>query len=103
MVDGSRSRDEILPNDMPPMPGRTAAGQDELARRWPQLNDDDWTHLPIIRPGDRLEPGETYFDLNNPEQGPIDGSRAGKATDQNRYVAKSKLDPAIWNIFVSDQ
>jgi hypothetical protein len=105
MVEGSTSREEILPNDMPPMTGRTwtAGEQDEFTRRWPELNDDDWAHLPIVRPGERLEADETYFDLNRPDRGAISGSNAGEATEENRYVTKSKLDPAIWDIFVSGQ
>jgi hypothetical protein len=105
MAGESAGRESIAPNDMPPMTDRSqaASDQDALARRWPQLNDDDWAHLPIVRPGDTLEQGETYFDLNNPDQGSIQGSGSVEATEQNRYVAKGKLDPAIWSIFVSGQ
>jgi hypothetical protein len=68
----------------------------ELAARWPELNDDDWEHLPIIPVGDHLEPGKTYFDLNHPERGTFKALGRQEVTGDNCFVAHDDLDPALW-------
>jgi hypothetical protein len=75
----------------------------QLAERWPELNDDDWTHLPIVRLGDNLEPGKAYFDLKHPERGTFKALGRQEATEDNRFVAEDELDPNIWKFFVGDQ
>jgi hypothetical protein len=71
----------------------------ELAGRWPQLNDDDWAHLPIVPVGDFLEPGKVYFDLNHPERGVFRALGRQEATGDNRFVAQDDLDPNLWETF----
>ncbi len=71
-----------------------------IHERWPELNDDDLEHLPILRPGTSLEQGSTYFDLNNPDQGPIKAIGGQTATTANRYIAKNQVDPYLWNRLV---
>ncbi|MFL5760071.1 MAG: hypothetical protein ACJ789_10040 [Thermomicrobiales bacterium] len=93
-----------MPSERSQTNAQTPADEmDALARRWPELNDDDWAHLPVVRPDERLTSGATYFDLNDPERGPFQASDSQEATAENRFVAKDKLDPAIWNVFVSPQ
>jgi hypothetical protein len=75
----------------------------QLAERWPELNDDDWAHLPIILPSDHLEPGKVYFDLNHPERGTFKALGRQEVTEDNRFVAEDDLDPNLWSIFVGDR
>jgi hypothetical protein len=75
----------------------------ELATRWPELNDDDWAYLPIIPSGAYLEPGKAYFDLNHPERGTFKALGRQEVTEDNRFVAQDDLDPNLWSIFVGDR
>jgi hypothetical protein len=95
--------DGMLHQDMGASERQTHAESQELAARWPELNDDDWAHLPMVPIGDHLEPGKLYFDLNHPERGTFKALGRQEVTEDNRFVAQDNLDPNLWAIFTGDR
>jgi hypothetical protein len=75
-----------------------------LHERWPELNDDDLAHLPVLRPGTQLEQGSVYVNLADRQAGAFKAMGGQKAEEGDRIVAKRQVDPYLWNRIVpSDQ
>ena len=56
--------------------------------------------LPILQPGDKLEPGEIYLDLRHPGEGPFRALEGQEAGHGNSYIAQGNLAPNFWNQLV---
>jgi hypothetical protein len=82
---------------------QTQIDSQERTARWPELNDDDWAHLPIVPVGDYLEPGKVYFDLNHPERGTFKALGRQEVTTDNRFIAQDDLEPNLWATFTGDR
>jgi hypothetical protein len=81
----------------------SAARTDKFVHnRWPDLNDDDLAHLPVLHPGTALEQGSVYFDLSHPERGPFKAIGGQSAEEGDRIVAKNQVDSYLWNRIVPD-
>jgi hypothetical protein len=77
-----------------------AGDEQQVQERQPPLTQDELAHLPIVKPGDQLEPGGVYFDLDHPERGPFRALSGQQAGTGNRYVARRDVDHQLWNRLV---
>ena len=82
---------------------RTAHDIKVLHRRFSGLADDDLRQIPVLAPGDRLEQGATYFDLNDVDRGEFTATGNMEAGRDNYYVPKAEVDYQLWNRLVGVQ
>ena len=76
---------------------RTAHDIKDLHRRFSGLADDDLRQIPVLPPGERLQQGATYFDLNDADRGEFTATGDMQAGPDNYYVPKSEVDHHLWN------
>ena len=79
---------------------RTAHDLKDLHRRFSGLADDDLRQIPVLAPGDRLQQGATYFDLNDADRGEFRATGDMVAGPDNYYVPKAEVDYQLWNRLV---
>jgi len=100
---GDASVDAHFPPEQDWLPTWRIDGPDELPvdqTRGAHVSLTGEARLPILQPGNNLEPGEIYLDLRHPGEGPfraLDGQATG---DGNSYVAQGNLAPDFWNQLV---
>ncbi len=68
--------------------------------RGPTLTLTGEKRLPIVRPGEPLEPGGIYLDLRNPGRGPFRSLEGQMAGEGNAYISQGDLPPDLWNQLV---
>jgi hypothetical protein len=73
-----------------------------IHERWPELNDDDLAHLPVLRIGTALEQGSVYFDLSDPQRGPFKAIGGEMSEEGSRIIAKNQVDYVLWNRLVKE-
>jgi hypothetical protein len=59
------------------------------------MSDDDLKLLPIWK-GTRLEAGQTFFDLDNPERGPFVATDDTGPTTDHTYVCRRDVPEDVW-------
>lgn len=68
--------------------------------RGPTLTLTGEKRLPIVPPGEALEPGGIYLDLKNPALGPFRSLEGQMAGEGNAYISQGDLPPDFWNQLV---
>jgi hypothetical protein len=61
------------------------------------LTDADLKQIPILPPGNRLEQGATYLDLQSPRRHEFKARGDMVAGPDNWYVPKDRVDYELWN------
>lgn len=85
-------------------PGRSprhAIGGEEATRlreRFDWLNsfeDDELGEMVFLSEGETMRPGESYFDISNPERGEFEGT-GERADEGSRYIPRSDVPDEVW-------
>jgi hypothetical protein len=74
--------------------------RDQLPELASWMSEDALKQLTIWR-GPRFEPGEIYFDLDNPERGPFETTGEEEAPKDWTYVAQSQTPPEVWALLIT--
>lgn len=82
---------------------KTASGDPQTRRQFPDLTRDEIDRIPVLEPGNRLEQGSVYLDLDDVESGPFVAVGSESVSDGDRLVAKRDADYEIWNRLVGDR
>ncbi len=61
-----------------------------------RFSDDELRELGFCAEDEELEPGETYFDVSHPEQGPLQGLGGNRVPKGSCLVARSRVSPTVW-------
>lgn len=62
-----------------------------------QFNDEELEQISLCEAGAPMIPGDDYFDISHPEQGPFTG-RAGEVIPEGAcLLRKGAMSPATWN------
>ncbi len=83
---------------------RSIAVRDDkrLSEELEELSPAELERLTVLEPGNRLEQGGTYVDLNDPQRRPFKALGGHVADPRSRYVAKRDTDYELWNRLVGD-
>jgi hypothetical protein len=58
------------------------------------------TQLPILKPGSKLQKGDIYLDLNQPERSVFRALDGQVAAEGNAYLGYGTMPPNLWNDLV---
>ncbi len=61
-----------------------------------RLSDEDLQFISMCVTGAELVPGETYFDISNPEQGAFVGQPGQLIPEDGCLVRKRDVPPSVW-------
>jgi hypothetical protein len=79
---------------------RPASDIKELKKQIARPTANDLKALPVLAPGQRLQQGAVYCNLNQLDLGEFRAMGAMEASDTDLFVAKSEVDFELWNKIV---
>lgn len=82
---------------------KTAAGDPETRRQFPEMTKDEIDRIPVLRPGTSLDQGSVYLDLDDLEAGPFVAIGREIVSEDDRIVAKRDTDYETWNRLAGDR